>query len=113
MAIVGRRRRSCAASPRPARRCARRKAIGRYDRVLTSPRQLWVAIGELEKGPALGLNCIERRPRRQRAEEAGMDEQNFVEYVVADRIATITINRPEKLNAVSDEVVVQLANALR
>src|SRR3954470_20694391 len=42
-----------------------------------------------------------------------MDESTLVEYAVADRIATITINRPDKLNAVSDEVVVQLANALR
>ena len=42
-----------------------------------------------------------------------MDEQNFVEYACADRIATITLNRPDKLNAVSDEVVAQLADALR
>jgi len=41
------------------------------------------------------------------------DEQNFVEYSCADKIATITLNRPDKLNAVSDEVVAQLAEALR
>jgi enoyl-CoA hydratase/carnithine racemase len=41
-----------------------------------------------------------------------VDEQ-FVEYSVADKIATITLNRPDKLNAVSDEVVLQLAEALR
>ena len=41
------------------------------------------------------------------------DEQNFVEYSCAERIATITLNRPDKLNAVSDEVVAQLAEALR
>lgn len=41
------------------------------------------------------------------------DEQNFVEYSCADKIATITLNRPDKLNAVSDEVVRQLAEALR
>src|ERR1700680_1811373 len=41
------------------------------------------------------------------------DAQNFVEYACADRIATITLNRPEKLNAVSDEVVRQLAEAFR
>src|SRR5436309_3035956 len=41
------------------------------------------------------------------------DEQNFVEYSCAERIATITLNRPDKLNAVSDEVVVQLSEALR
>src|SRR5260370_24293722 len=41
------------------------------------------------------------------------DEPNFVEYSSADKIATITLNRPDKLNAVSDEVVAQLALALR
>ena len=41
------------------------------------------------------------------------DEQNFVEYSCADQVATITLNRPDKLNAVSDEVVAQLADALR
>src|SRR6266851_3952657 len=40
------------------------------------------------------------------------DEQNFVEYSCADKIATITLNRPDKLNAVSDEVVRQLDEAL-
>ncbi|MBV9863032.1 MAG: enoyl-CoA hydratase/isomerase family protein [Alphaproteobacteria bacterium] len=44
---------------------------------------------------------------------AGPMEANLVEYSVADRIATIAINRPERLNAVSDEVVVQLGDALR
>ena len=38
---------------------------------------------------------------------------NFVEYACAERIATITLNRPDKLNAVSDEVVQQLGEALR
>ena len=42
-----------------------------------------------------------------------MAEENFVLYECADRIATISLNRPEKLNAVSDEVVEQLAAALR
>jgi enoyl-CoA hydratase/carnithine racemase len=41
------------------------------------------------------------------------DAQNFVEYACADKVATITLNRPDKLNAVSDEVVAQLAEALR
>ena len=41
------------------------------------------------------------------------DEPTLVEYSCADRIATITLNRPDKLNAVSDEVVAQLADALR
>jgi enoyl-CoA hydratase/carnithine racemase len=40
------------------------------------------------------------------------DEQNFVEYSSTERIATITLNRPDKLNAVSDEVVRQLDEAL-
>src|SRR5215210_4707422 len=42
-----------------------------------------------------------------------MDEPTLVEYSCAERIATITLNRPDKLNAVSDEVVAQLADALR
>ena len=41
------------------------------------------------------------------------DDQNFVEYACSERIATITLNRPDKLNAVSDEVVQQLAEAFR
>jgi enoyl-CoA hydratase/carnithine racemase len=41
------------------------------------------------------------------------DEQNFVEYACADQVATITLNRPDKLNAVSDEVVRQMAEAFR
>ncbi len=41
------------------------------------------------------------------------DEQSFVDYSCSERIATITLNRPDKLNAVSDAVVRQLAEALR
>jgi enoyl-CoA hydratase/carnithine racemase len=41
------------------------------------------------------------------------DQENLVLYACEDRVATITINRPEKLNAVSDEVVAQLALAFR
>ncbi len=37
----------------------------------------------------------------------------LVLYECRDKIATITLNRPEKLNAVSDEVVAQLSEALR
>src|SRR5438874_2092944 len=58
-------------------------------------------------------------PPQAASPEAGLregavdtDDQNFVEYSCADRIATITLNRPDKLNAVSDEVVRQLDEAL-
>ena len=39
--------------------------------------------------------------------------RHLVEYVCEDHIATITLNRPEKLNAFSDEMVVALSEALR
>src|SRR6202043_2584895 len=45
--------------------------------------------------------------------EEAVAEDNLVLYECADRVATISLNRPEKLNAVSDEVVAQLADALR
>jgi enoyl-CoA hydratase/carnithine racemase len=44
---------------------------------------------------------------------ADADDRQYVEYEVHDRIATIAMNRPEKLNAVSDEVVRQLMAAFR
>lgn len=40
-------------------------------------------------------------------------ERSYVDYEVADKIAIIAMNRPEKLNAVSDEVVRQLMAAFR
>jgi enoyl-CoA hydratase/carnithine racemase len=40
-------------------------------------------------------------------------QRQFVEYDCQDHIATIAMNRPEKLNAVSDEVVRQLMAAFR
>ncbi|HZT89723.1 MAG TPA: enoyl-CoA hydratase-related protein [Stellaceae bacterium] len=40
-----------------------------------------------------------------------MAEQDLVLYECADRIATISLNRPDKLNAVSDEVVKALDDA--
>jgi enoyl-CoA hydratase/carnithine racemase len=44
---------------------------------------------------------------------AEADERQYVEYECKDHIATIAMNRPEKLNAVSDEVVRQLIAAMR
>jgi enoyl-CoA hydratase/carnithine racemase len=40
-------------------------------------------------------------------------EEQFVEYKCSDGVATISLNRPEKLNAVSDAVVLQLMAAFR
>ena len=37
-----------------------------------------------------------------------MAEMNFVTYEVADRVGTITLNRPEKRNALSGQMVVEL-----
>src|SRR4051812_43610468 len=48
--------------------------------------------------------------------EGSMGDTNDRQYVVYDchdHIATIALNRPEKLNAVSDEVVRQLMAAFR
>ena len=41
------------------------------------------------------------------------DDRQYVDYACQDHIATIALNRPEKLNAVSDEVVRQLMAAFR
>ena len=37
----------------------------------------------------------------------------LVEYACSDRVATLTLNRPEKLNAFNDDLVVALQDALR
>ena len=41
------------------------------------------------------------------------DERQYVDYACHDQIATIALNRPEKLNAASDDVVRQLMAAFR
>ena len=38
---------------------------------------------------------------------------NLVEYACRDQVATLTLNRPERLNAFSDDLVRHLAEALR
>jgi enoyl-CoA hydratase/carnithine racemase len=43
----------------------------------------------------------------------GQDDRQYVTYDCQDHVATIALNRPEKLNAVSDEVVRQLMTAFR
>src|ERR1700709_2707413 len=43
----------------------------------------------------------------------GSEDRQYVDYDCHDHIATIALNRPEKLNAVSDEVVRQLMAAFR
>jgi enoyl-CoA hydratase/carnithine racemase len=42
-----------------------------------------------------------------------MGESTLVEYDCSEHIATITLNRPDKLNAVNDDMVRQIAAALR
>ena len=37
---------------------------------------------------------------------------DFVTYAVADRIATITVNRPDKLNALNDATIAELGEAI-
>jgi enoyl-CoA hydratase/carnithine racemase len=37
----------------------------------------------------------------------------LVEYACDDHVATLTLNRPEKLNAFNDELVMALQDALR
>jgi enoyl-CoA hydratase/carnithine racemase len=44
---------------------------------------------------------------------ADTEERSYVDYECKDHIVTIALNRPEKLNAVSDEVVRQLMAAFR
>ena len=41
------------------------------------------------------------------------DANDLVHYAVTNKIATLTLNRPEKLNAFSDELVMALGAALR
>jgi enoyl-CoA hydratase/carnithine racemase len=50
---------------------------------------------------------------KARSPVSASDAHGLVNYCVANKIATITLNRPEKLNAFSDELVVALNTALR
>src|SRR5260370_7988876 len=49
-------------------------------------------------------------------EETRMAEESaasLVEYACKDQVATLTLNRPQRLNAFGDELVRHLADALR
>src|SRR3974377_1498466 len=47
------------------------------------------------------------------ARMAGTEAKNLVEYAVSSQVATLTLNRPDRLNAFSDGLVRHLADALR
>ncbi|GHE65251.1 enoyl-CoA hydratase [Roseivirga thermotolerans] len=42
-----------------------------------------------------------------------MEKMNFVEYTVKDRVATIMLNRPDKRNALNEQVVSELKQAFQ
>ena len=44
---------------------------------------------------------------------AAESAENLVEYACKGQIATLTLNRPQRLNAFNDELVRHLADALR
>ena len=44
---------------------------------------------------------------------ADAEERSYVDYECKDHIVTIAMNRPEKLNAASDELIRQLIAAFR
>jgi enoyl-CoA hydratase/carnithine racemase len=45
--------------------------------------------------------------------DAGSKSEDLILYEVKDQVATITLNRPDKLNAFNDDMVMQLFAALR
>jgi enoyl-CoA hydratase/carnithine racemase len=60
-----------------------------------------------------GGRCFFATIIRRVAEEGADMAESLVEYECRDQIATLTLNRPEKLNAVNDDLVRHLMDALR
>src|SRR5258708_6072413 len=73
---------------------------------MASRRSLWLF-------PLARLRYTARQGKPSPEGNAMTEERQYVEYERKGAIVTIAINRPEKLNAVSDEVVRQLMTAFR